>query len=188
MSNPAIPRADVHRFSEECSDAGDDYRGVATRLIRDQKPLANFIQANMPHMKGEAGEVSMYMFSVILRIFERAGGRLKKVPQRAAVEAAGRLRPTIATLMPFDEGLPERLRAVEGVSQPHILGECIWALYEREEKQEGEIDVPADQAGLILVLLWAAVEALNASWRPPSGYAEYAAGVEAAEAAEPSEA
>ncbi|MCB9760273.1 MAG: hypothetical protein H6739_10595 [Alphaproteobacteria bacterium] len=167
MPNPAISREDVHTLAEACSDAGDDFRPVATRLLREQKPLTNFLQENMPVMKGNSGEVALYMFAVILRIFDQYGGRMGKVTRAEARASAQRVKAAVDQLRPFDDSLPERVRAIDWRAQPHILDEVLWALYEREEKQENEIDVPPEQSALVFLLMWAAVEALDARWRPP---------------------
>ena len=37
-----------------------------------------------------------------------------------------------------------------------------------EEKTEEEVDVPHEQAGLMFLLLWVAVEVLNENWTPAS--------------------
>ena len=36
------------------------------------------------------------------------------------------------------------------------------------DKKEGEVDVDPKKAGLIFLALWAATEALDASWRAPA--------------------
>ena len=47
MSNLAIPRSQVHRLAEACSDAGDAFQPTATRLIRRQRRLSRFFEQNM---------------------------------------------------------------------------------------------------------------------------------------------
>lgn len=168
MANTAIPREDVHRLAEACSDAGPAFQSVATRLLRDQKPLTNFFQENMQAMKPEAAQVAFYMYAVILRIFEQRGGRMNKVSRGEAREAAARIAAHVPALRPFDASFHTRVRTIAGRAQEHILDEVLWALYEREEKKDGEIDVPPEQSALIALLLWACIEVLDANCRPPS--------------------
>lgn len=187
MAKLAIPRYDVHRLAEACADAGDAYRGVATRLIREQKPLANFLQKNLPEMDAASGEVSLYMFSVILRIFEQYGGRMNKVAGSKARSVSQRISAVVEQLVPFDDGFVERVRAIEWRAQPHVLDEVMWALYERDDddKKDGEVDVDPEQAALIFLVLWACVEALDETWRPPR---DMEARIEASKVAEAAEA
>lgn len=166
MANPAIPRDEVHRLAEACSDAGPAFQSIATRLLREQKPLTNFFQENMQAMKPESAQVAFYMFAVVMRIFEQRGGRMNKVSRAEAREAAARIAAHVPALRPFDLTLHTRVRLIEGRAQEHILDEVLWALYEREEKKEGEVDVPPDQSALIVLLLWTCIEVLDANWRP----------------------
>ena len=167
MSATVISREDVHTLSEACSDSGDAFRSVASRLLKDQKRLTNFLQRNMPELEAETREVVLYMFAVCIRVFDQFGGRLKKAGGAEIDAASARVQGLAADLMPFDSGFPKRVRGVEWRAQPHLLDEALWALFEREDREEGELDVPADQAGLIFLLLWVAVEALDANWKPP---------------------
>ena len=167
MSDIVISREDVHALAEACSDAGDSFRSVASRLLKDQKRLTNFMQRNMPQLEGETREVVLYMFAVCIRVFEQFGGRLKKAGGAEIDAASARVQGEAASLVPFDDGFPERVRGVAWRAQPHLLDEALWALFERDDREEGELDVPSDQAGLIFLLLWVAVEALDANWTPP---------------------
>ncbi|MEE2751812.1 MAG: hypothetical protein VX519_10310 [Myxococcota bacterium] len=168
MSTIVMPREDVHRLAEDCSDSGDAFRAVASRLLRDQKRLTNFLKRNMPELDQDTREVVLYMFAVCIRVFEQYGGRLKKVSGSEIDASAEKVRALAAEIMPFDGGFPERVRKVEWRAQPHLLDEALWALFEREDREEGELDVPPDQAGMIFLLLWVAVESLDSHWTPPS--------------------
>ena len=166
MPNPAIPRDEVHALAEACADATDTFRNTAQRLLKGQKRLTNFIQKNMVHLEPETREVVLYMYAVTLRIFEQKGGRLKKVSGGQIDAVSARVNETLAELTPFDTTFPERLRTVSTRAQEHLLDECLWALFEKEEKEEGEVDVDPNQAGLMFLLLWVAVETLDGNWTP----------------------
>lgn len=172
MANPAIDRDTVHRYSEDCAEQGDAFRSVAQRLLREQKRLLNFYNKNLPAVDAQTGEVSLYLFSVVVRIFDRSGGRLGKVNGKQIEAATVRIGSVMDQCLPFDEGFPERVRAVEWRAQPHILDEALWALFERDERKEEEVNVPLDKAGLIFMMLWASTEALDSAWRPPKGFGE----------------
>ena len=47
------------------------------------------------------------------------------------------------------------------------LDEILWALFERDDKTDGEVDLETDKAALVYLMLWAAVEALDANWTAP---------------------
>lgn len=172
MPNPAIPRDEVHALAEACGEQMVQFQPVASRLLRDQKPLVNFLRKNAAHIGAQEAEVTTYMLAVILRIFEQVGGRMHKVSASEAQAAADRISAIADQLLPFDAELPARVRAVAWRAQPHILDEVLWALYERkEDKKEGEVDVEPRKAALITLALWACTEALDQSWRPPAARA-----------------
>ena len=166
MSNPAILRPQVHRLAEACSSEGEAFQSTATRLIKQQRRLSRFFEQNFEPMGPMAGQVSMYMLSVSIRIFEQAGGRLKKVPGRDIDAAVTRIMATSEQIMPADDGFVDRARAVEWRAQPHLLDEVLWALFERSEKQEAEVDLDPGLSAMVYLMLWAAVEALDKSWIP----------------------
>ncbi len=167
MPNPAIIRDDVHRLAEACSDSGADFQRVAARLLKGQRRLTRFFEQNVGALGGQSGEVALYMYAVILRILEQYGGRMRKVPGAAIHAASDRVNQAAADLVPFDADFPARVRAVDWRAQPHILDECLWALFERDEKEEGEVDVEHEQGALLFLLLWVATEALDDSWSSP---------------------
>ena len=67
-----------------------------------------------------------------------------------------------------EDSFHERAKAVEWRAQPHLLDEILWALYERDDKSEGEVDLEPEKAALVYLMLWAAIEALDANWVGPS--------------------
>ncbi len=167
MANPPISREDVHELAEACSDMGADFQRVATRLLKGQRRLTKFFEKNVGQLGGQSGEVALYMFAVILRIFEAYGGRVRKVAGRQIDEASDRVNGVVALLQPFDEAFAERVRTVEWRAQPHVLDEALWALFEREDKIEGEVDVEPEQGALLFLLIWVATEAVDACWTSP---------------------
>ena len=67
MPNTAINRDKVHALAEACSDQGDAFQPVATRLIKNQRRLS--ASSNRTSRDGStAVQVGLYMLSVSLRI------------------------------------------------------------------------------------------------------------------------
>jgi hypothetical protein len=166
MANPSISREDVHRLAEACSDAGDAFQPIATRLLRDQRRISRFIENNAASLGMQESQTALYMSSVCLRIFDQMGGRMARLGHRDFDEAAARVRAVATELLPLDAELPARARAISWRAQPHLLDEILWALYEREEKKEGELDLSLEGSGLVYLTMWAIVEAMDANWTP----------------------
>lgn len=168
MSNPVIPRAHVKELSEACAAMGLGFQSIARRVLEEQGRLNRFFRSNLPAMDANSGEVSLYLFAVVVRIFQQCGGKLSRVGAAEIDAATKKIAAAAPGLLPFDAGFPERVRAVTDRAQPHILDEALNALFEREEKQENEVDLDLAQSGRVFLMLWAATEALEASWKAPS--------------------
>ena len=171
MPNPAIDRDRVHSLAEACSDDGEGFQSTASRLIKRQRKLSRFFEQNVGPMGPMAAQVGLYMLSVSLRIFEQIGGRLDKVNGADLNAATAKIQGVAESLLPGDDGFVARAKAVEWRAQPHLLDEILWALFERGDKNEGEVDLEPEKAALVYLMLWAAVEGLDANWRAPDDIA-----------------
>ena len=167
MANTAINRDKVHTLAEACSDQGEAFQPVATRLIKHQRRLSRFFEQNVAEMGPMASQVGLYMLSVSLRIFDQVGGRMGKVNSDDLNTATAKVQGAAASIFPADDKFEERAKAIDWRAQPHLLDEILWALFERDEKAEGEVDLEPDKAALVYLMLWAAVEALDANWKAP---------------------
>lgn len=168
MPNTPISRETVHSLAEACSDQGELFQPVAARLIKHQRRLSRFFEQNVAEMGPMASQVGLYMLSVSLRVFDQVGGRMGKVNGEAIAAATKKVQSVATDLFPADDSFHERAKAVEWRAQPHLLDEILWALYERDDKSEGEVDLEPEKAALVYLMLWAAIEALDANWVGPS--------------------
>ena len=64
MANAPISREKVHSLAEACSDQGESFQPVATRLIKHQRRLSRFFEQNVAEMGPMASQVGLYMLSV----------------------------------------------------------------------------------------------------------------------------
>ena len=165
MANPVIPREEVHRAAESCSDMGMEFQTIAARLLRSQSRLKTFMESNFSEIDPQTGQVALYMLAVSMRVFEEQGGRLKKINSSDLRTAQQKVNAAVDELLPLDENFPTRAKAVEWRQQPHLLDEILWALYEREDQQEEESPLNEQQSAMIYLMLWTAVEALNSKWK-----------------------
>jgi hypothetical protein len=172
MSNPAILRPQVHRLSEECSGDQQGFQSTATRLVKHQRRLSRFIEQSFvgievdPQVRFVSAQVAVYMLSVSLRVFEQVGGRMRKATTDDINAATARIQSVTDSLLPADAGFAFRARQIDWRTQPHLLDEILWALFNRSAEQKEEIDLPPDIAAMVYMILWACVEALDKNWTP----------------------
>lgn len=177
MPNPLIPRDRVHAWSESIGNEQTVHQSAVQRLIREQRRLSRFVEENAKGMKsGVTGGVAVYLIGVIVRMFDLAGGRMRNVTWEDVREAEKHVGAQVDALLPVDDGLIARARAVPR-AQAHILDEALYALFERDEKKDEEAPLDDTEAFKIYLLMWVATEALDKNWTPPkdfAGEAEYA--------------
>ena len=166
MPNPAIPREEVHAYSEACSDMGLEFQTIAARLLKEQSSLKNFVDKSFSKIDPLAGQIATYMLSVCIRVFDQKGGKLKKINKSDIFTAQKKVQKEVGNILPADDDFHTRARSIEDRAQSHLLDEVIWALYERDERKEEEQALDAKQSALIYIMLWTAVEALDSKWRP----------------------
>lgn len=170
MPNPMLPRAQVHAWSEAIGAEPADHQAAIQRLIREQRRLSRFVEENSKGMKtGVTGGVAVYLIGVILRMFDLAGGRMRNVTWDDVREAERHVASQVDGLLPVDDGLVGRARGVAR-AQAHVLDEALYALFEREKRDE-ETALDDTEAFKIYLLMWVAAEALDRNWTPPKGFA-----------------
>ncbi|HHO51047.1 MAG TPA: hypothetical protein ENK18_09300 [Deltaproteobacteria bacterium] len=165
MANLLLTRERVHAWSEGIGAEPDNHSSAITRLLKDQRRLSRFVEENAQSMQGVTGGVAMYLVGVILRMFDLAGGRMRKVSWDDVRSAERRIGGLVDQLLPVDDDLPTRARQVAR-AQPHILDEALYALFIRDTKEE-EQALDALEAFKVYMLMWVATEALDANWQPP---------------------
>ena len=160
-----IPRDEVHKHSEACADMGENFQTIAMRLTKRQKRLIKYLEESFAGVDPLAGQIAMYMATVCMRVFEESGGDMRKVNSQDIRMAEAKVKPLLSQVLPKGNGFSERAKAVER-SQPHLMDEVLWALFDRAEEEQREDEMPLDpkQSAHIYLMLWVAVEALNSKW------------------------
>ncbi|TNE86594.1 MAG: hypothetical protein EP330_22940 [Deltaproteobacteria bacterium] len=169
MPNPYIPRSDVHTWSDDIGQNIEAHNAALTRLLKDQRRLTRWLEENAANMSPATASVGAYLFGVIARIIDLAGGRLRSATWEQVRAAEQRVSQAVAELLPI-EGFEDRLREVEWRAQPHILDEAWMALFERKPDEEVEVDLDPNESLKLFLCMWVATEVLDANWRPRKGY------------------
>lgn len=172
MPNPYIPRDTVHAWSEDIGEKALDAEAGLQRVLKDQRRLTRFVEENGAALNPASGGVCVYLFGVVARMFDLAGGRLKNATWAHVRAAEAKVGAHAAKLLPYDEGFKDRVRAIEDRAQPHILDEALMALFDRDDEELGDDEVALDdnEAVKVFFLLWVATEVLDGNWKPPSGF------------------
>lgn len=169
MANLLIPRATVHVWSDEIGERAHEHTTALQRLLKDQRRLTRFIEQNAGSLKGASTGVCVYLTGVIARMFDLAGGRLKGATWADVRAAEARVQAALDACLPLDDGFLDRLHALDGRAQAHIVDEAAMVLFE-EEPGEGEEELDRVEALKVLLVCWVVTEVLDALWTPPKGF------------------
>ncbi len=170
MPNPYLPRAQVHAWSDDIGAQQTAHQGALNRLLQQQRRLTRFLEENQKQLEPTTAGIALYLYGVLARIFDLAGGQLRAVGWDQVREAEARIRTVVGDLLPVDDGFAERVRAVPWRAQPHLLDEAMFALFERPAQGEEEEQLDQAELAKVFLLMWVAIEALDACWRPPKGF------------------
>jgi hypothetical protein len=170
MANPLIPRPLVHLWSEAIGENPNEHQAGLQRLLKEQRRLTRFIEENSESADRTTAGVAAYFVGVIARMFDLAGGRLRAATWEQVRAAEQRIGEAVPTLLPFDDGFAERVRAVKWRAQPHVIDETLMALFESARGSK-EAEVPKEESLKIFFLAWLATEVLDQNWIPPKGFA-----------------
>ena len=170
MPNTYIDRDTVHAWSEAIGEQTPVHQSALQRLLKQQRRLTRFVEENHENMSGPTAGVSVYLFGVLARMFDLAGGRLKNATWGQIRDAEARVGSVVADLLPADDGFAERVRKVDWRAQPHMLDEALMALFDAPKQTDQEIDLPHEEAVKVFLLMWVATEVLDANWKPPKSF------------------
>lgn len=168
MANAFIPRPQVHAWSEEIGQQALAHQAALQRLLKDQRRLTRFLEENQEQMDAKTASVTVYMIGVIARMFDLAGGQLRRATWAQIREAERKIHAQLDALLPIDDGTAERFRTLDR-AQPHILDEAWMALFEVEPSDE-EVELDPKESLKILLLSWVVTEVLDANWKPPKSF------------------
>ena len=68
--NPIIPREPVHEWVDDIADHKDRHKQTITYLVRSQRKLAKFVDANGRLLNVGGKHTALYLMGIVLRIFE----------------------------------------------------------------------------------------------------------------------
>jgi len=177
MSNAYLPRDQVHAWSDAIGNQSPTEQSALARLLKQQRRLTKWLEENAGNMELATAQVSVYLFGVLARMFDLAGGRLGAVSWEQIRAAEAKVGAVVGQVLPSDDGFAARVRIMEWRAQPHILDEALLALFEREPGEDEPVALSDAESAKVFFMMWVATEALDASWHPPKGFAgetEYA--------------
>jgi len=132
---------------------------IAT-ISETQPALLAFVMAGSEDLSREAQELGVYMFVVVLHMFEKhLGPRLKTVKIETLERLRDRIEESLVALTTADEASFEQAALAEAKGQPFVMKYIAEVLFEPD--LENGVELSEDEIGELSILMKTVVDALQ---------------------------
>ena len=122
---PLIPRAKVHDWIRDIEHNKRGHKDAINLLLTRQRTLSRYVHKSAGEIQLGSRRAVLFIQGALLRVFDLAGGRVRKVSSEQIADAQTRVGEAVPALLPVDDGFVERMRGIDWRAQPHILDECV---------------------------------------------------------------
>ena len=136
-------------------------RTLMEQAAERQPALLAYVMAAIEESSGAAQGLAVYLYYVILEMFERAAGAPLEPVSMARVDHHRERNITLLDrLAPAEERFWERAAGVESSAQPFVVRYVVEALFEEEDSDE-PARPSAEETGLLYLILKTVVDVLD---------------------------
>ena len=165
MPNPFIPRSIVHRWSEEIGKNPEGQKPLVEEMLAHQERLAKFLAENLGKLSPTSRPMCQLLTDVTLLVFYLSEGEFVTAGWDDIRASSGKVQMAVKEILPLDDQLPQRMRALPNRAQPHLIDELLMLLFETDA------GLSREDALRIFLLLWLLIEVLDRMWTPPKNFA-----------------
>ena len=163
MPNPYIPRQWLHDQVDDIDQNKGHHKQAINFLLTTQRRLSKYVATQSGKVAVGSRRTKLFIQGVVLRLFDLAGGKLRKVSDENIRDAEKRVNAWASEVLPLDDDFAARVHAVEGRAQPHMVDECLISIFDDPDLDRAEM-------AKMFFLVWVCIEALDACWKPPTGF------------------
>lgn len=163
MSNAYLNRAQIHEWVQDIDVNKKAHKPALKLLLSKQRPLSRYVHDGVSAIGLERKSTVMFIAGVLLRVFDLAGGKVRKIGTAELVAAEAKVTAWVPQVVPPDDGFAGRIRAIDERAQPHLIDECLVDLFDNPE-------LTSVESAKLLFLVWIAIEALDSAWTPPPDF------------------
>ena len=158
----SIPREIVESTSARVGEMPPrDARRAMERAAGQQPALLAYVMAATQDERAPVHELAIYLYFVVLRIFEvGAGSRVPEIGMDAVESRAEANEDALERLETAHEGFVERAAEVATARQPFVLRYVVDALFApREDDPDAALD--EEEAGFVFLILKTVIDLLD---------------------------
>jgi len=160
LANPFVPRHQIHSWIDDIDAKKAAHKTAINYLLTSQRLLSKYVTRGAGQVGVGSRRKILFIQGAILRIFDLAGGKIRKVTSQDIADAEERIGAVAGDMLPLDDNFASRVRGVDWRRQPHLVDELLLSLF------EGEEDLDPKEMAKLFFLMWVVVEAVDAAWRP----------------------
>ena len=121
---------------------------------------------NSSEMSQEVRELTIYMFVVVYRMFQKGHGKVKKISSEEIIERYEQNESLLERLEGTDEKFLDRIANVQTSRQPYVVNYVVDALMEEDEGEDALV-LTEEQKGFLFLLLKAVIDVLDRAGTKP---------------------
>jgi hypothetical protein len=158
----AVP-ADVVEATWREVASFSDARGLAEtqRLQREQPDLVAYVLGATEDLAPAVHALGFYMFLVIWRAFERAGGKIRRIKAGAIERRVEQNEDALSRLEHADERFLERAAVVQTSTEPAVFRYMVEAIVEAPDDPEDPVKMTPHESGTLFLVLQVAIDLLH---------------------------
>ena len=130
------------------------------KIGNSQPDLLTFVTELTKEMSREVGELAIYMFLVVYRMFQGAHGKIKRISSEEIIECYEHNEGLMERLEGAHEEFLDRIASVQTSRQPYVVKYVVDALMEDDEGEEA-MALTDEQKGFLFLLLKTVIDVLD---------------------------
>jgi hypothetical protein len=156
-----IPEAIVEKTWQEVAGFSPDRAKKEMMKIGNSQPeLLALVTELTKEMDQEVKELGIYMFLVVYRMFQKAHGKIKKIPSEEIIKCYEHNEGLMERLERAHEKFLDRIGSVQTSRQPYVVNYVVEALMEEDEGGDA-VELTDEQKGFVYLLLKTVIDVLD---------------------------
>lgn len=130
------------------------------RIGNNQPELLAFVTESTEEMGQEVKELGIYMFFVVYRMFQKAQGKIERIPSEEIIKCHEHNESVLGRLEGAHEKFLDRAASIQTSKQPHVMKYVVDALVEEEEGEDA-VQLTDEDKGSLFVILKTVIDVLD---------------------------
>jgi hypothetical protein len=156
-----IPEAIVEKTWQEVAGFSPaKVKREMMKIVNTQPELLTFVEEFTKEWKREVGELAIYMFVVVYRMFQETQGRIQRISLQEIMECYEHNEGLMDRLVGINEKFLDRIATIQGAKQPYVVKYVADTIMEEQEGEDA-VTFTDEERGLLFLLVKTVVDVLD---------------------------